>query len=437
MRLIIFLFFPVVLLLTLSCKTGDNDGGSESIPKEVNNSEVKINPKFYLEFSGSMKGYDGKRNESDFRKTFISLFQETKKISRVDSTPIFVVNNSIYSYPKTFDDLITASSLFDLNNLGDPSYTNFKVIFDTILEDLQKGEVAFLFSDLIYSSPKSKGKIASKIINESEQLSMSSFSKYADSASVVILKCNSNFIGNYYPFNSPNTGKWISKSRPYYVVMFAKNATMHNVLKQENFPALTSSGNYPGFEERVFFSKARLDSETYFNILENDKNIKGTFNKGDKSENIKGLHAIKDVEPPHNKADKLTLCIAVSLPKKTLGEAYVTDLDNYDIESIKDKFIIKSITPLNTKDKRITHKMIIEAQRVSKGKRTVIIKMKNIFPPMWIANSSSDDDSDTKATNFGNTTFGLAGMFKGIDTAYQTSKTKRNSPFTLELLLED
>jgi hypothetical protein len=426
------LFVPLIGLM-IGC-SGSGRKRERQAPDEKPTVVTNISPKFYLEHSGSMFGYDGQSNESQFKQSLTSLVQDFRAATNQDSTAIFIVNDKVYNYPGTFTDLIRAKSIFE-NKVGNPAYTNFKTIFDTILGDLKTDEVAFLFSDLIYSGENSQGKLPKKIMNEAEQLCRTAFASHAADISVLVLKLQSDYNGNYYPYNSPNKGKIHKGSRPYYVTLFAKNKTMEKFMRDGKYNAIRDFEELPGFQQKLFFSRSNLLSDPYYTILQNDPDSKGTFTKGDRDLNKNGLHAIDNVDAPHRGGEKLTISVAVSFPEGALNTSQITNPNNYVVESLKDGFKVKSISPIKTTD-GTTHKVVLEAQKFARGERDVKIKLKRNFPPDWVLATNSDDDSNIKSADFDTQTFGLGSIAKGINNAYQTTSSS-NSYFTLNLKLKE
>lgn len=425
-------FYVVPLIVMVACGSKERTR-EQTIPVEKSVAETIISPKFYLEHSGSMFGYDGQANESQFKQTLAALVQDFEAVTRQDSTTIFIVNDKVYSYPGTFTDLVRARSIFE-NKVGNPAFTDFKAIFDKILNDVQTDEVAVLFSDLIYSGDNSQGKLPQKIMDEAEQLCRTAFSRNADDVSVLILKLQSDFNGSYYPYNSPNSGKKIMGSRPYYVTLFAQNKTMEKFMRDEKYKFIRGFEELPGFQQKLFFSKSNLMSDPYYTILQNDSDAKGTFTKSRDDMNKRGLHSIDNVDAPHRDGEKLTISVAVSFPASALNTSQITDPNSYTVESLKDGFKIKGITPIKTTD-GTTHKIVLEAQKPARGERDVFIKFKRNFPPNWVSATNSDDDTNLTSSDFDTQTFGFGSIVKGINDAYQNNDNANY--FTLKLKLKE
>jgi hypothetical protein len=397
-----------------------------------------IEPKLYLEHSGSMYFYDGVNTQGEFKNTLVQLMQSFEEIKPKTSS-VYIVNDSVYQYPQSLNELITSKNIF-ANKIGNPAYTDFQIIFDTMLKDLQEDQLSILFSDLIYSGKNSQGKIPSRIMDEAEQLCRGSFTQYSPNTSVLILKMNSDYKGVYYPYNSPNKGKPYSGNRPYYICLLAKNNTMEKFLKEDKYSEIRNFEKLPFFQKKFFFSNGTLLSAPYYTILESDPDARGKFNNGDRDLNTAGIHAIKDVESPHNKSEKMRICVAVKFPKGVIEESEIMNVNNYQIDGYKDGFKLIAVKPVDRKIDGATHKLILEANKAGGGEREVLIKFKRNFPPQWVQDSHTGDDTNLNAddTAFTNTTFGFKNMMNGINSAFsKPNSADNNYYFTLKLNLQD
>lgn len=427
-----------LIFILISCAKSERTHEDTENKSTSQSSKITIiKPKLYLEHSGSMYFYDGPSVKGQFKNTLVTLMQGFEKV-KPEMPKVFIVNDKVYPYNKDFKELIESKTIFD-TKVGDPSFTDFQTIFSTILADLKQDQIAILFSDLIYSGRNSQGKSAQKIMDEAEQLCQMTFSSSAANTSVLVIKLHSDYQGVYYPYNSPNKGKTYKGNRPYYVCLFARNQTMESFLKDGLYSQIRSFEQLPDFQNKVFFSNGSLLSAPYYTILQNDADGKGSFNKGDRDLNKNGLHVIKDVTPSHRSTDKLTICVAVSFPKGALEEAEITNINNYQIEDFKDDFKLKSVKSVHRTD-GTTHKLILEANKVAGGEREVKIKFKRNFPPKWVTDTHSNDDTNINPnSDFATQTFGINSIMNGLNNAFSqpNSSNDKNYYFTLTLKLED
>ncbi len=427
-------FYLLGLTLFLGCSGNDKKEKTPVKPPL----ETIIEPKIYLEHSGSMYFYDGANVKGQFKNTLVEIMQEFEEIKPKTSL-VYIVNDSVYSYPQKFKDLITSKNIFS-NKIGNPAYTDFQIIFDTMLKDLKEDQISILFSDLIYSGKNSNGKIPSRIMDEAEQLCRGAFTTYSKNTSVLILQLYADYNGVYYPYNSPNKGKPYTGSRPYYICLLAENKTMGKFLNDSTYAKIRNFEQLPNFKNKILFTNSSLLSNPYFTILQNDSDGKGQFDKGDRDLNKSGIHAIENVEPPHRKTDKLTVCVAVKFTEGAMSESEIININNYEIDGFKDGFKLISVKPNYRKGDGTTHKLILEASKVAGGERDVLIKFKKTFPPEWVKSTHSDDDTNIDPNNstFSDRTFGFSNMMNGFNSAFSTTNNSNsNYYFTLKLNLKD
>ena len=427
-------FYLLGVIFLFGCE-GKHSGGKEETSVKIPLKTI-IEPKIYLEHSGSMYFYDGAKVDGQFKNTLVEIMQGFQEIEPKNSF-VYLVNDSVYTYPQNLKDLITSKNIF-ANKIGNPAFTDFQIIFDTMLKDLKEDQISILFSDLIYSGKNSKGKAASKIMDEAEHLCRGVFSHYSKNTSVLILQLYSDYNGVYYPYNSPNKGKRYTGTRPYYVCLLAKNKTMEKFLNDNLYAKIRNFEQLPNFKNKIFFTNGTLLSNPYYTILENDSDGKGQFNKGDRDLNKSGIHAIENVEPPHRKTDKLTICIAIKFPKGAISESEITNINNYQVDGFKDGFRLIRVEPNLRKSDGTTHKLVLEATTVARGERDILIKFKKTFPPKWVINSHTNDDTNVNRNDstFTNTTFGFSNMINGFNSAFSTTNDS-NFYFTLKLNLQD
>ncbi len=393
-----------------------------------------ITARLYLEHSGSMLGYDGKGVNGNFRNTIVAMLQT---FPDPDAVPISIVNDKVYPYPKSLTELIKSGSMFQ-TKIGNPAYTDFAAIFQTITGDLRENEVSILTTDLIYSDKGTGGQIAGRVTATARSLAQLSLKAYARAGALLVLQLHSQFAGSYYPFNQPNKGKPYRGDRPYYVLLFARNATMDRLLTDPAYADLRNVSRYPGFDNVLLFSNSQQSRTPFYTIDKFDAEAKGTFDKDrDGDRNGNGIHAIKNVRPPHRATDRLTLSVAAALPL-AYGEKALLDTRNYAIESLQDGFRLKAVFPATGRTDGTTHRLLLEATKPGGGDRTVTIQLRRNFPPAWLSNSTTNDDTKPNAnTDFARQTFGVEPLLTGVREAYDTYTTDKNYLFTLSLYLKN
>ncbi len=425
---------PVLFLLlsVVGCDTrkhtGTNDG--KTTPAVIVAKPIRA--KLYLEASGSMLGYDGpalNRNLKNTVTTMLNTFDDPTKV------PVFIVNDSVYAYPKSYPDLIKSRSLFE-TKVGDASFTDFERIFRTLTAQLKDAELSILVTDLVYSDRAMTGQNAGSIQSAAQNLAQLALKTYAKSGSLLVLQMQSEFAGRYFPYNQQNKGIMYRGNRPYYVLLFAKNATMLQLLTEPKYAPFRNFTDYPGFQNALLFSNAL--TEPYYTVLKSDPDALGTFDKDrdHNAENASGLHAIKNVNPPHRPGQRLTLCVGITLPQGAYSEATLRNPKNYEILSAKDNFKLIAVKPSDGTD-GTTHVLVLQANTEARGERTLTVKLKKQRLPAWVPETHTDDDRNLKDARFASTTFGLTAMLTGVGQAYNAHTTDTQNAFVLKILLAD
>lgn len=378
--------------------------------------ENVIEPKLYLERSGSMVYYDRRQSRGQFKGALTKLLNNFDYLNPAKSL-IYVVNDSVYSCNMSFDGLVKEADIFNAQETkkGKGNYTDFNQIFRNILDNLSEGQMSIMFSDLIYSTKDMKEKNRIKILTEAENLTNNIFGKYADDCSVLVLKLKSDYIGSYYTYeNRPFSYDGL---RPYYICFFAKNATMEDFLTNEKYQNVRNFSKLPEFENFYFFSNDKNIVNPYYSIVLKDSENEGRFNQDNDELHAKTnyVHSIEDVKPSNN--DILTINIGVDFSRLMLPNDFLTDTTNYVVDNLKDNFkVVRIQEEKNTPN--ITHKITISTNDAGKGKRDATIRLKKYFPVKWIEDSNSEDDRNKNIINFKDTTFGFKNMMSGIYNAY-------------------
>ena len=399
-----FLTFSTLLLLlsVTGCDTRKRTKPNEEQAAPAAIPAKPIQAKLYLEASGSMLGYDGPALNRNLKNTVTAMLNTFDDPATV---PVSIVNDSVYAYPKSYPDLIKSPSLFAVK-LGDASFTDFERIFRTLTSQLTDSELSILVTDLIYSDRTMTGQNAGSIQSVAQNLAQLALKTHAKSGSLLVLQMHSEFGGRYFPYNQQNKGITYRGNRPYYVLLFAKNATMLRLLTDPKHATFRNFAGYPGFQNATLFSNAL--AQPYYTLLENAPDALGTFDKDRdrKAENANGLHAVKNVRSPHRNGQRLTLCVGITLPPGAYPEAMLQNPKNYEILSPKDNFKLISVKPSDGTD-GTTHMLVLQANTDARGERTLTVKLKKQRLPAWVSDTHTDDDRNSKDPRFATTTFGL------------------------------
>lgn len=378
--------------------------------------------KFFLERSGSMVPYDSPKTKGEFKTALIYLLNALPTGAGLQDGMIYIVNDGVYPYNVNFRDFIRTKDLFgDTKSVGNPHFTDFTCIFDSLLNHTAADEMSIFVSDMIYSTKELANANPEKIMAEAEGLTTSIFKDHNDK-DVLIMKMEADYDGNYYPFNSPSKGTYYSGDRPYYIMIVASPAVLKYILTSDDYREFRNFKAIKGFEEFYCFTRSTATPD--YSILLSDKNNRGRFRaqKGQKQQ----IHKIEDFEP--DRSGESTFMIAVDLSTVPIPESMKTDSENYYVES-QAGFSISEIVPVKNLTDEIkrrvpgtTHLMSVTTHDDIKNE-TVRISLKNELPE-WIRDSNTDDDRNTASEDFAETTFAFEHLMNGIYRAYHpTSET--------------
>jgi len=396
------------------------------------NAYLKVN--FYLERSGSMTPYDSPQGDGSFKAAIVQMLNNLP--GNNGDNKIFVVNSKVCQYPQGFQKFIADNNIFEATKgIGDPSYTDFSKIFDTILNKTGNDELSILVTDMIYSTKSMSGINPQKVFAEAQGMTNAVFKDEVKKKSMLIVKMDGSYNGPYYSYNAPSTGKVYNGRRPYYIVIVGSNDNIARLTSDKTYSSFCKLDEMRGFEHKYLFETSDV-YKPYYSLLLNNPDIRGRFlpERGQESQ----ITSIEDMEVDRNSGD-IRLALAVDLGNMFIDDDYLTDVRNYKIES-DDEIQIKEIRKISNKDitpaekKYIgsaTHIFILEMKDV-KSDQKVDIKLLNRLPA-WVDASSSDDDTNIGGGMFANTTFGLKYLLQGIYNSYQKNSDGEPYYFDLEM----
>lgn len=393
-----------------------------------------LNVNFFLERSGSMTPYDSPNGDGSFKAAIVQMLNNLP--GNNDDNKIYVVNNSINEYPQGFSKFIADTNIFDATKgIGDPSFTDFSAIFSQLLDKTGKDELSILVSDMIYSTKDMAGVNPQKVFAEAQGMANAVFKEQVKDKSMLIVKMNGSYSGPYYSYNSPSGGQSYTGRRPYYIVVVGSNENIARLTKDKNYQAFSNFKELKGYENMYLFETDDV-YKPYYSLLLGNPEIRGRFSpehgKETQIKNITGM------EVDRNSGD-IRLALAVDLDGMLIDEEYLTNPDNYQVES-DDKVEILQIRKVGKDDispaekkylGTATHIFVLGMDEI-KNDQEVEIKLMNRLPS-WIEQSSIDDDTQVGGANFAETTFGLKYLMQGIYNSYR--KNSKGMPYYFEMEL--
>lgn len=380
---------------------------------------IVIIPKIYLERSESMVNYDeGSAQFIDALQNLLNTFDT----DILNQNLIYIVNDTINNYPNSISNFLRERDIFNAtSHFGDPAWTDFHLIFTKILSNSDSNDLNILFSDLIYSVQNPTVWTKDRILVSAKNITTNLFRYFSNDYSFILLKLNSDYIGNYYCWD--NTRFAYNGKRPYYICFIAKNYVIKTLMKDEKYQSLRDFESLPEFENYHIFYKIPKAETPYYSVLLGDRDNSTTVKP---TRDALRLGQIKELENAKlDRSGNYKFKIAVDLSDVFLDDDFKCDTSNYEVDAF-DTFKIEKIeklvkSTLNAIEKRYanssTHVLTISATQIKHKEQSLKITLLNKFPD-WIKQSSTTDDTNRNESNFSETTFGLEYMMQGIYNAY-------------------
>ena len=361
----------------------------------------------YFERSGSMTPYDTPGGGGQLKKAVNDLinFFPSK-----DGVKINIVNDNIYPYSGSVDSFLQDRNIYEsTKGTGDASYTDFKLIFEKIIQAQKPGNVSVLITDLIYSPKNTADVSVEKILNEENSVATSIFKTYKGK-SIIVNQMMGDYNGQYYPYNGAPVA--YNGKRPFYVIIVADASTIDRMSGDDKYAKFLRPTD---LKNSYRFNQAQ--SELNFKVVPDWKDNVGKF-RPSRSENNVLTNCEGDRE-----TGVLCFTLAANLKPLAKDDAFLTNVANYTVQSQSGfEIAIRAIKPDDiTNNNRsylegMTHLFTIKG-KFNTSRDELSITLANQFPE-WIKETSSTSDTDPSAANFATTTFGLERFLQGIYDAF-------------------
>lgn len=356
----------------------------------------------YLEQSGSMKAYDSPNGDGSFHAAVMSLQNSLPGTAVVEA-------------------------------IGEQGYTDFKAIFDNVLNKTKSNQVSILVTDMIYSVKDMQGVNAQKVFSEAQGMINAVFKAEVEHKSMLIVKLRGSYNGSYYAYD--NSVHPYNGFRPYYIIVVGGNDAIARLTTDKALHAFADFQSLRGYEN-MYLYQAKPLYRPYYSLLLAGDDIRGRFQPERGSDDR--VVSIDGMEPDRDSGD-IQLALAVNLGGMLIDNGYLCDVGNYRVEA-DDNVKIRQIRPITQKDRtpaerkyteKATHIFVLSMEKVT-HKQTVRISLLNRLP-QWVAQSSTDSDLRVDDT----TTFGLRYLLEGIYDSYKRMSEGEPKYFDMELKFND
>ena len=363
---------------------------------------------------------------NDLEKGIYTTFKDMSFAMFKEGTKINIVNDNIYPYSGTVDSFLQDRNIYQsTSGTGNASYTDFKLIFEKIIQAQKPGNVSVLVTDLIYSPQNTADVSVEKLLNEENSVATSIFKTYKGK-SIIVNKLMGDYNGQYYPYNGAPFS--YNGKRPFYLIIVADAATIDRMAADDNYAKfLHPSGAVNSYR----FNQAQANIN--FKLVPDWKDNVGRF------------------RPDHGDASSLTHCegdretgvlcftLAANLKALNKDDAFLTNTANYAVQSqCGFEISIRPIVPADVTNNNRTYLDGMTHLITAKGKFNISrdqlsITLNNHFP-QWINESSATTDTNPSDPTFSTTTFGLNRFLQGI---YDAFSAGNDSYANIVVKLED
>lgn len=360
----------------------------------------------YFERSGSMVPYDSPGGRGQLKKAVNDLINSFPN----EAVTINIVNDDIYPYQGSIDSFLQDRNIYaSTNGLGDASLTDFKRIFDKVLDAQRPGNVSVVVTDLIYSPANTKEVSTEKIFNEEQSLATSIFKRYKGK-SILVHQFMGDYSGPYYPLNAKTFN--YQGQRPFYLVIIADSGVMDAMGANKDYAGVLRPAN-----ARNSYRFNQAESAVDYNVVADWKDNAGRF-RVDRKEPGRLIKCQGD-----KTTGQMCFTIAANLSALQKDESFLNNADNYIVKSHSDFHL--TVQPID--DKMITgnNKMYLDGKthlltltgKMSGPRDEVTISLPNELPA-WIEQSSASSDNSPSLPSFSNTTLGLSSFLGGLQQAF-------------------
>lgn len=425
---LLVLFLLIVFSVFLFNCSGKKRKGKDETVKEDTTKLVeapKINTiRFYLETSGSMKGYFG--GDTDFAVTVNNFVVDLNAIKeKSEKLNLAFINSEVTDYEKPINTFITDVASLNLE-MGRSS--EIHKMIKSINDRHKENDISIFVSDFILSFPADEVKKNREINKQNVQSVLKPYIKEEVAnlkkrdMAILVYAFTSNFNGKYYNYRNEATNCNGCK-RPYYMWVIGKS-TLITALQER-------------IEKMNFNPKAEMAFGMVKEPITKHQLITFT-NEGKQPYRLdKEFQNLIQVEAKPKQVFKFYSAIDLSsFPLKYQDIEFLKTnlkLETQNQLKIEVLEIEKSTTFLsklkNAKDtertvkNRDTHYILFAANDLIGKNTTLSITLEEPRSTDWTKNWSTDDDLDISQSE--NKTFAFAYLMDGVKEAYQLAETQK------------
>lgn len=427
-------FIPLILLAVIAIFfviLVSNCGGKKKEPKNEKETDIpqitqksKISSiKFYLETSGSMKGYFG--GGTDFAVTVNNFVVDLNAVKEQTKMNLFFINSEVTPYEKPINTFITDVASLNLQ-MGRSSEIH-KMIKE-ISDNHKENDISIFVSDFILSFPAEEVKKNREINKENVQSVLKPYIKEEiaklkkKEMAILIYAFTSNFNGKYYNYQNQAVN-CAGCQRPYYMWIIGKSALINDL--QERISKMNFS---PKAEMAFGMTAEPITNQQLITFTEKGKQ---PYRLDKQNQNLISVEA-----KPKQTFKFYSAIDLSSLPLKYQDEEFLKEnlkLETRNQLQVEVLDVEKSTTFLtklkNARDTERTvkngdtHYILFGASDMIGKNTTISITLAEPRSTDWTKNWSTDNDLDISQNE--NKTFAFSYLIDGVKEAYNLAETQK------------
>jgi len=374
---------------------------ANAVPSKSILSNCNVN--VYVENSASMDGYV--KGVTEFESSLYSYLSDIKLADFCQSLNLNYINSKPLPQPDDVRDFIEKLEPDSFRKKGgDRSTTDISNLFQTIMTEQGKNDIAILVSDFVFSPGR---RDASEYLTNQQIGIKTHFVnrlKEDPNYSAVLYRLVSKFDGKYYnKFDHPTQ---INAERPFFIWLLGNKDQLQRLTKE------VKKENMKGHGVDHTFCISKMTANTPYGILPMPRI--GTFQLD--PADVKT--SIKNAKMDKKAVDyKFVVSIGVDYSGFLLEDSYLTDPDNYEVNNKAYSIEIgKNTNPSSSYTHIIKLKLDPSQPVISRGNVKVSL-LKKSAP--WAEQYTDNDGEDINAEGAMEKTFGLKTLVDGVYDAYK------------------
>lgn len=365
------------------------------------------NVNVYIENSASMDGYV--KGVTEFEQSIYSYISDIKLADFCSSLNLNYINSKILRQPDDVSDFIERlePSSFKIKG-GDRSTTDISKLFQKIMDEQGKNDIAILISDFVFSPGK---KDASEYLTNQQVGIKTQFAtrlKEDPDYAAVLFRLVSQFDGKYYnKFDHPTQ---IKADRPFFIWLLGNKNQLQRLTSE------IKKENMKGHGVDHTFCISKMTAATPYGILPMPRI--GTFKIDPANVKTNILNAKIDKKAV---GSKFVVSFGVDYSGFLLEDSYLTDPANYEVNN---KAYTVEINRNPNSSSSYTHivKLKLDPSQpvISRGNIKVSL-LKKSAP--WAEEYTDNEGVDINTDGAMEKTFGLKTLVDGVYDAYKADNT--------------